>query len=426
MLDLDKMGIKSAVVIDSSSKIESALEDAHKAFLERKGGDPLVASHTQLLRGADDGLVVMKHAPGVSLIKSSFDQNVLRTLASKRGLKDADFKPERVKSYYASDERPDRHGDIVEQSWNFKDYESNPLFLYGHGWTMPPIGKSLDWNVVNRADGKYAGDALKIDCYFAEKETYPFADTIFRLVDGGFLVTGSIGARPGQVISISDPNERKKLGLGPTGHILRDSGLIEFSTVGVPANPGAHTILNSMKSAGRLEHADIYVIRELVRRDLEQTGDEKEWSKRDKDMMMLWKHLFPDKALGEHKDLSETLLWHFAEAQEEAATKLANALALSETGQNKPNSGENGGAGSAADGQNGENLVEGSAALKELRELHESVTRLAERQEEQNVILSDIRLHLENSGDDAAKRGGAGGNRQVTVMERILLQAGDD
>ena len=41
-------------------------------------------------------------------------------------------KERRTARFIASTANPDRHGDIVEQSWKLDAYRNNPLVLYAH------------------------------------------------------------------------------------------------------------------------------------------------------------------------------------------------------------------------------------------------------------------------------------------------------
>jgi hypothetical protein len=67
-------------------------------------------------------------------------------------------------------------------------YRNNPVVLFAHDSSSPPIGRTTR---VWRDGTRLLGDAE-----FAPAETYAFADTIYRLVTGGFLKNGSVGFLP--------------------------------------------------------------------------------------------------------------------------------------------------------------------------------------------------------------------------------------
>ncbi len=60
----------------------------------------------------------------------------------------------RVIRFVASDETPDRVGDIIKVSgWNLTNYKKNPVVLWGHDQAnTPPIGKAVN---VRRGNGPY-------------------------------------------------------------------------------------------------------------------------------------------------------------------------------------------------------------------------------------------------------------------------------
>ena len=93
---------------------------------------------------------------------------------------------ERTLVFIGSTEVRDRMGDIIEaDGWNLKDYKKNPVFLWAHNYHDLPIGKAT--RVWVSADKQ-----LKFQIEFADKETYEFADTVYRLYKGGFLNAVSV------------------------------------------------------------------------------------------------------------------------------------------------------------------------------------------------------------------------------------------
>ena len=111
----------------------------------------------------------------------------------------------------------DRHGEIVDQkSWQLENFMKNPVMLFGHDHSQPPIGRvmALGYN----DNGDLAGTVQ-----FAAKE-YPFANVIWNLYKGGFMKAFSVGFSAGTVDLIDNQV------------ILKDNELYELSAVSVPAN----------------------------------------------------------------------------------------------------------------------------------------------------------------------------------------------
>lgn len=113
-----------------------------------------------------------------------------------------------------STEDEDRHGDIVRQNWDLKQFKKNPVILNSHNyWSATDvIGKAEKIGVK--------GGQLEGKIKFAVEEN-PIAKIIFDLYKNGFLNAFSVGFIPKE---FSDK-----------GEILK-SELLEISAVSVPAN----------------------------------------------------------------------------------------------------------------------------------------------------------------------------------------------
>lgn len=135
----------------------------------------------------------------------------------------------RVVRFVMSTEREDRAGDTISaDGWNLENYLRNPVVLWCHEQGEPPIGKCVQIGVeANRLVG---------DVEFASADVNPFADTVFKLVEAGFVSAGSVGFKPLRW-EINDKG----------GLDFKEQELLEFSIVGVPCNPQA---LRKMQSAG--------------------------------------------------------------------------------------------------------------------------------------------------------------------------------
>ncbi|HJS88701.1 MAG TPA: HK97 family phage prohead protease [Steroidobacteraceae bacterium] len=125
----------------------------------------------------------------------------------------------RTVDYLFSDESVGRDGHIVKNSaWRLDNFNANPVFMFQHDDSVPPIGRVLNLRV--------AAGALRGSVRYAETE---FAETIYQLVRGGFLSAVSTSWQP--IAYDPMPNGR--------GVIFIAVDLLEISQVAVPALPSA-------------------------------------------------------------------------------------------------------------------------------------------------------------------------------------------
>lgn len=135
---------------------------------------------------------------------------------------------DRILRFIGSTEASDRDGDIILASgWELDNYKANPVFLWAHDYSKPPIGKAIDVRVRNKQ--------LIFDIQFPEEGVYPLADTVYKLYKGGFLNATSVGFVGKQ----KEPIEN--------GYKYIRQELLELSAVPVPSNP---TALQQAKSKG--------------------------------------------------------------------------------------------------------------------------------------------------------------------------------
>lgn len=131
----------------------------------------------------------------------------------------------RVRRFVFSDATVDHSDDSIDpKGWQLGIFKSNPVALFSHMSWEPPIGRASN---VSVKDGKLAGDIE-----FASADVYEFADTIFRLVNGGFLKAVSVGFKPEEWAFSSDKNR-------PYGIDFKKQTLLEISVCAVPCNPAA-------------------------------------------------------------------------------------------------------------------------------------------------------------------------------------------
>ncbi len=113
----------------------------------------------------------------------------------------------------------DRDRDTIDPSgWKLSNYKKNPIVLFAHDYSSLPIAKTTKIKVEE--------GALVATAEFADHQ---FADTVFRLLKGGFLKATSVGFEPLKY----QMNEERR------GVDFLEQELLEFSVVPVPANPEA-------------------------------------------------------------------------------------------------------------------------------------------------------------------------------------------
>lgn len=131
----------------------------------------------------------------------------------------------RTISYIFSDESVARDGHTISSAgWDLANFLTNPVFLFCHDQSAPPIGRVTK---IEKVGAQLCGTVE-----YADAETYPFADTIFRLTKGGFLNATSVSWIPLAWKYSSDKNR-------PGGIDFTRQELLEISAVPVPALPSA-------------------------------------------------------------------------------------------------------------------------------------------------------------------------------------------
>jgi HK97 family phage prohead protease len=132
---------------------------------------------------------------------------------------------ERTFRFIFSDGSIDRMGDSIDaKGWDTDDFQKNPVALWAHDSSAPPIGRASNVSI----DGK----KLIGDITFAGPDVYPFADTIYRLVAGKFLNAVSVGFMPIRYEFVEEDDR-------PWGIDFKEQELLEISVCPVPANPNA-------------------------------------------------------------------------------------------------------------------------------------------------------------------------------------------
>lgn len=135
-------------------------------------------------------------------------------------------KRKRTITFIGTKETQDRTGDIISiDGWELGNFTKNPVFLWNHNTSLPPIGKVL--SIVREGNG------LLFEVEFAKPEVNEFADTIFKLFAEGFLTAVSVGFIPKDMEPIFSQD-----GMFVGVRILRQE-LLELSGVNIPAHQDA-------------------------------------------------------------------------------------------------------------------------------------------------------------------------------------------
>lgn len=123
----------------------------------------------------------------------------------------------------------DRMREIVEpEGADMGNYKKNPVVLWAHDYSLPPIGKAL-WV-------KREGNGLVAKIKFAATE---FAQEIFGLYKDGIMKAFSIGFLPSESKWVEYDNDADAKNPKKPRRIFKKWELLEFSAVPVPANPEA-------------------------------------------------------------------------------------------------------------------------------------------------------------------------------------------
>jgi len=119
----------------------------------------------------------------------------------------------------------DRENDrLSADGWSLKSYRKNPVVMFAHDYKQLPVARAVS---ITQKDGNLISTAE-----FATADLNPFADTVYRMIKGGFLNAVSVGFRPQKFKSAERDN-------GQQGFDFEEQELLEYSVVPIPANPDA-------------------------------------------------------------------------------------------------------------------------------------------------------------------------------------------
>jgi hypothetical protein len=150
-------------------------------------------------------------------------------------IKAAGPKGSRIKRFIITSDALDRDRDIViPDGLDLKEYLDNPVFLWCHNFTIPPIGKCI---AIERVAG---GRKIQADFEFFDDGPEGLATRVYRLYDGGFLNMVSVGFK----IIKAGPADSTVFTLRPeaareAARVVYAATLLEVSAVPIGSNPDA-------------------------------------------------------------------------------------------------------------------------------------------------------------------------------------------
>ena len=150
--------------------------------------------------------------------------------------RDADGKATRRVRVAISSANIDRDSDTVSlDGWSLDAYERNPVVLWAHSHTEPPIARSVELTADPPGASAAEGDPDEAHRRLWSVDEFPapglhaLADTTFGLIEAGFLHATSVGFRP---LTWMYNEERH-------GVDFDEHEMLEHSWVPVPANADA-------------------------------------------------------------------------------------------------------------------------------------------------------------------------------------------
>lgn len=157
----------------------------------------------------------------------------------------------RTLRFVFSDGTVDRAGDSIDpKGWKTDAFQENPIALWCHDSYSPPIGRASNVGPI--------GSKLMGDIEFMVAEISAFADTIFRMVNAGFIKAVSVGFIPLEWTFVQDKDR-------PYGINFTKQELLEISLCAIPCNPNA---LQEAKAQG----IDTGPLREWASKLLDEGG----------------------------------------------------------------------------------------------------------------------------------------------------------
>ncbi len=172
----------------------------------------------------------------IAVMEKTYTADQVKTLCKKAGITYQAGDEANVVTFEASNQTPDREGDIILMSGiDFTDFKKNPVFQWVHDLQTVPIGAVIDLQ-VDKADKK--NPRLLATCIF--QQVTETARDLGELVRLGYLKAVSIGFRNKRGgIKFPSESERDAMGMIPGGVVHTACDLIELSLCPVGMNQAA-------------------------------------------------------------------------------------------------------------------------------------------------------------------------------------------
>lgn len=133
----------------------------------------------------------------------------------------------------------DRMGDVVAPSWDLRHFKANPVVVWAHDYSTPPVGRA--------SSVKLDGTILVASITWDDDDANPLGKTVAHQFRDGFLSAVSVGFSPGDSVQRSTLDDDHPWH-GKSGLVYgmnTPNQLLEISAVPIPANPHA----TAMRSA---------------------------------------------------------------------------------------------------------------------------------------------------------------------------------
>lgn len=175
-------------------------------------------------------------------------------------------------TFTISTDEPDRYGDVVDQnSWNFSNYLTNNLVLWGHDPSEPENCIGLGPDIVTGFKTYKTNGVTRTDATLTFDKGNPKAVFVFGQIMRGVLKTVSVGFR------------NHSLEWDDDTPILKDNELLEISVVPIPANQGA--VVREFR-AGNIRREDAEYLLSSMRKESELLDHQLKLSDQDKEKNM--------------------------------------------------------------------------------------------------------------------------------------------
>lgn len=172
----------------------------------------------------------------ISAVEKSYTTEQIKAMCKKAGIVYQAGDEANVATFEASNQTPDREGDIILMSGgDFTDYKKNPVFQWVHELWTKPIGAVIDLT-IDKSDKQ--NPRLLATVVF--QQVTQEARELCELVKLGYIKAVSIGFRNKRGgIKFPSESERDAMGMIPGGVVHTAWDMIELSLCPVGMNQDA-------------------------------------------------------------------------------------------------------------------------------------------------------------------------------------------